>query len=470
MDMSDTGLDSRFEAYVSQLTAVLGHADRAGPFQAYCGALLLPIERKSVEPLAAVTDPGHASARHQSLMHIVSQAAWSDVSVLGKVYDLVLPVLERTGGVQALIVDDTGFAKKGVHSVGVARQYCGRLGKQDNCQVAVTLSAASRTMSLPVGYRLFLPQDWAADPARRAKAGVPDDIVFQSKPQIALELIEQASARGITPEVVLADAGYGASSAWREALTQRGLAYLVGIAANTSIWPPGEAPLPAKPWSGRGRPPSALRRSADHAPVSVEDFARAHQEAFEPVLWREGSNTRLSSRFAAFRVRPAHRDSARITPHPVEWMIIEWPDGEEGPTKFWFSTLPATMSLNDLVELAKRRWLIERDYQELKSELGLAHFEGRSWRGFHHHATLCIAAYAFLLIERAALPPSATNNPKTPCLPQAARSGSSTAAPGTPCAKLHRNPAQVPRPSNRRQTAAMSLLPRSQEQPVFMTQ
>ena len=403
--------ESRFATYVDAITSTLGHAGRAAPFWSYCAGLLLPGERKSVEPMAARLQPGRVQATHQSLHHLVAKAAWSDAAVLEAVRAGVLPLIEQRGPIRALIIDDTGMPKKGKHSVGVARQYCGQLGKQDNCQVAVSLSAANDHASLPLAYRLYLPRAWADDPIRRAKAGVPDDLVFQTKPQIALDQLRGAVASGIGAEVVLADAGYGTDTDFRDGVTQLGLPYVVGIQSSTSLWPPGVQPLPAKPWSGRGRRTSAIRRDAEHQPISAKQLALGlPSKAWRRVTWRQGSNASLASRFAAVRVRPAHRDYHRASPRPEEWCLIEWPAGEAEPTKYFLSTLPATVSRRALVNTAKLRWRIERDYQDLKQELGLGHYEGRGWRGFHHHATLCIAAYGFLLSERAAIPPSGQCN------------------------------------------------------------
>ena len=401
------GSESRFAAYVEAIISSLGHADRAAPFRSYCAGLLLPGDRKSVEPMAARVQPGRVQAAHQSLHHFVAKAEWSDAMVLATVRARVLPVIARHGPIRALIVDDTGMPKKGKHSVGVARQYCGQLGKQDNCQVAVSLSAANDHASLPIAYRLYLPHEWADDPVRRARAGVPDDVVFQTKAQIALDQLRAALAAGIEAEVALADAGYGTDTDFRDGITAAGLPYVVGIQSSTSLWPPGAEPLLPKPWSGRGRPPSAIRRDPEHQPISARQLALAlPRKAWRRVTWREGSNTKLASRFAAVRVRPAHRDYHRSTPRPEEWCLIEWPAGEPGPTKYFLSTLPADISRRALVHTAKLRWRIERDYQDLKQELGLGHYEGRGWRGFHHHATLCIAAYGFLISETGAIPPS----------------------------------------------------------------
>jgi SRSO17 transposase len=226
----------RFADYVAALVGVIGHADRATPLRDYCTGLLMPAERKSVEPIAAITAPARVAAQHQSLLHFVGQAPWSDAAVLTKVRDLVLPTLEGTGPIEAWIIDDTGFPKKGRHSVGVARQYCGQLGKQDNCQVAVTLSLAHRTASLPVAYRLYLPQEWADDPVRRKTAGVPTEITFQTKPEIALDQIRAAAEAGLPRGVVLMDAGYGSDTQLRTDVTALGLSYIAGILSNTSVW------------------------------------------------------------------------------------------------------------------------------------------------------------------------------------------------------------------------------------------
>ncbi len=422
VDLSRRTSQARFAAYVEALAEVIGHADRARPLNDYCVGLLMPGERKSVEPMAAIVAPSRVSAKHQSLLHLVGEAPWSDEAILDKVRELVLPSIERQGPVEAWIIDDTGIAKKGTHSVGVARQYCGRLGKQDNCQIAVTLSVANHAASLPIAYRLYLPEAWANDPARRKKAHVPKEVEFRTKPQIALDQIRAAHAAGVAPGVVLADAGYGVNGGFRAGVTALDLPYVVGVQSTLTVWPPGQKPLSAKPWSGRGRKPSRLNRDVEHQPVTVKELALSlKKKTWRALAWRDGSNTPLASRFAAVRLRPASRDYNRTKPHPVEWLLIEWPDGEAAPTKYWLSTLPKDTPLQVLVDKAKLRWRIERDYEELKGELGLAHYEGRGWRGFHHHATLCIAAYGFLVCEREAIPPSASWRRRTPPLPKGFR-------------------------------------------------
>jgi SRSO17 transposase len=391
------------------LAEAAGHADRRTPLKNYCKGLLLPGERKSVEPMAARLAPENVRRMHQSLHHVVADAPWNDQEMLAQVRRQVLPTMQKHGPVVAWIIDDTGFPKQGKHSVGVARQYCGQLGKSDNCQAAVSLSVSTWNSSLPVAWRVYLPGVWCQDRQRCQEAGVPKEVSFQTKPEIALEQIRQAIEEQVPVGVVLADAGYGKGTEFRTALTQRRLQYVVGIESNATVWGPGQHPLPAPPRKpGRGAPPKRLQRSTDHQPISVKQLAfDLPASAWKEIEWRQGSQGVLRSRFAVVRVRPAHRDYKRTEPHPEEWLLIEWPQGTSEPTKYWLSTLPEKTSLKALVKMAKHRWIIERDYEELKQELGLGHYEGRGWRGFHHHATLCIAAYGFLVAERNRFSPSA---------------------------------------------------------------
>jgi SRSO17 transposase len=390
------------------LATAAGHEDRHAPLKNYCKGLLLPGERKSIEPMAARLDPDYVQPVRQSLHHLVARAPWSDEALLKKVRDQVLPSMEKYGPVVAWIVDDTGFPRKGKHSVGVARQYCGQVGKQDNCQVAVSLSVATWSSSLPIAYRLYLPKEWAEDTERRDKTEVPVEVEFQTKPEISLDQIRAAVAAQVPRGVVLADAAYGINTEFRDELTKLGLQYALGVQSSMTVWEPGKQPLPAKPRGTMGRPPRLLRRTEDHQPISVKQLALSlPSSAFREITWRESGERKLRSRFAAVRVRPAHRDYWKAEPHAEEWLLIEWPRGEAEPIKYWISTLPSTTKLKPLVKMAKHRWIIERDYEELKQELGLGHFEGRNWRGFHHHATLCIAAYGFLVAERNLFSPSA---------------------------------------------------------------
>lgn len=401
--------EQRLADYLDCLAAAAGHADRAVPLRLYCTGLLLPGERKSVEPMAARLAPANVRRMHQSLHHVVAEAPWNDEMVLRQVRDYALGAMTKAGPVVAWIVDDTGLPKKGTHSVGVARQYCGQTGKQDNCQVAVSLSAATWKASLPLAYRLYLPEVWTKDHLRRKLAKVPEEVRFQTKLEIALGQIRQAMADGVPRGVVLADPAYGNDTGFREAVAGLELRYVLGIQSTTTLWGPGTQPLPPVPWKGgRGQRATRLRRDQKHAPSSAKQLAIAlPAKSWKTVTWREGARRPLRSRFARVRVRAAHRDYKLHQPREQEWLLIEWPSGEAEPRKYWLSNLAENISMSDLVAMAKQRWIIERDYEELKQELGLGHFEGRGWRGFHHHATLCIAAYGFLVAERCRFSPSA---------------------------------------------------------------
>ena len=396
----------RFEQYMDRLSSLLGHADRVRPLRDYCHGLYSDSLRKSIEPLAARLDPLRPVAKHQSLHHFVANADWSDADLLAGAHAQCRELFSRAK-TRWLILDDTTFPKKGMYSVGVARQYCGRLGKQENCQTAVSWSLATPDYSLPIAYRLYLPEEeWAKDKERREKAGVPEDVVFKTKAQIALDLLK-ALPKNVERGIVLADAGYGNDTAFRNAIEEMELSYAVGVQGQTAVWLKGKGPTPVPQGSRKmGRPRTRLRREEGNAPLSLKQAAlQLESRRYRTVKWREGAKGVLSSRFAALRVRASHRDYQRSEPHPEEWLIVEWPKGESEPTKYFLSNLPKTTSLRDLVFNLKGRWRIERDYQELKSELGLSHFEGRGWRGFHHHGSLCIAAYAFLVAERGLFPP-----------------------------------------------------------------
>ena len=398
--MDEMDIAKEFDDYMAYLMQGLGHADRHSGLSGYCTGLMLPLSRKSVEPMAARVDPLHASARHQSLHHFVAKAQWSDQELLRRVAQWVVPVMDFSAG-GWWIIDDTGFPKKGAHSVGVTRQYCGVLGKQDNCQVAVSVTLACEEGSLPVAWQLYLPHIWAEDKTRRLKAGIPADIAFATKPQIALQQIRHLLAQGAPRHCVLADAGYGIDYAFRQSLSDLGLHYVVGITSVVVVWPPGLEPLPPKPYSGMGRPPVMPRRTAKRQPVNVKTLAQSLPDgAFHNISWREGTNERLTGRFAALRVRCAGGNVGKARLLPEQWLLIEWPADQAEPEKYYLSTLPETTALNDLVHAAHMRWRIERDYQDLKQDLGLGHYEGRGWRGFHHHATLSIAAYGFLMAQR----------------------------------------------------------------------
>jgi len=463
MDLRDgSGAEARFRDYAAGLASVLGHADRVRPFQDYCIGLISTEGRKSVEPLAAVTAPERTAAQHQSLLHFVAQAPWSDQALLARVRERVLPSITCDEPIQAWILDDTGFPKKGSHSVGVTRQYCGQLGKQENCQVAVSLSVATHRASLPVAYRLYLPNDWADDPVRRAAAGVPRDIAFQTKPEIALQQMRQAHADGLPAAVALMDPAYGNDSVLRAGITELGQPYVAGIMPTTTVWRPGEMALPPAPWSGRGRPPTRLRHDDVHRPVPAKALAlELAADVWQRINWRDGSNAPLTSRFARLRVRPAHRDASRSEPAAEEWLVIEWPDDATEPDHYWLSRLPADIAFERMIDLTKLRWRIERDYLELKQEVGLGHYEGRGWRGFHHHASLCIAAYGFLVSETETIPPSGPARAwrgRRPAVPEGYRPRGSAVAFATARAEFDRHAAPPPRTSSGSRSAAVPML------------
>lgn len=391
-------LESRFERYCEAMVATMGHADREQPGRWYLKGLVLPGGRKSVEPMAARVQPERVRSAHQSMHHLVAEADWSDEAMLAAVAKAVVPKLVRDDAAVSWIVDDTGLPKSGRHSVGVAHQYCGQTGKQDNCRVAVTLSIATHEGSLPVGFRLYLPREWSDDEARLRKVGVPSGMGFATKPQLALRQIEAALQAGYPRGPVLADAAYGDETAWREQLAEWGLQYAVGVRPATTVWwgehQPAPEPIRAR---GAGRPRRRLRRDAQHQPIAVADLARAlPARNWRSVTWRQGVSQPLRSRFARVRVSAANRDR----PRAEEWLIIEWARDADAPAHYWFSNLPDDTRWQPMVDTVMGRWRIERDYLELKQELGLGHFEGRNWRGFHHHASLCIAAYGFLMLER----------------------------------------------------------------------
>jgi SRSO17 transposase len=407
-------VEARFAAYIEGLSSAIGHVRRTRQLRDYCTGLVLPGEHKSVEPMAARTAPARTAAQHQSLLHFVGNACWSDEAVLAKVRETVLPSIEKNGPIEAWIIDDTSFPKKGKHSVGVHHQYCGQLGKQANCQVAVSLSIANHSASLPVAYRLYLPQDWTKDRTRRKEADVPKEIKFRTKPEIALEQIRWACEAGLPRGIALMDTAYGNDSRLRTGMTELGVLYVVGILPNTLMWRPGSGPRRMdKPLNNTGRRDEPDLVSAEEVMLALP------KSAWRTVTWREGSADHLSSRFARVRVRVGYN---KLIPEKLspEWLLIEWPEGEAEPTKYWLATLPEDIDFTRLVDLAKLRWRIERDYQELKQEVGLGHYEGRGWRGFHHHATLCIAAYGFLIAEQATIPPSGPRSAaplQVPCLP-----------------------------------------------------
>jgi SRSO17 transposase len=394
-------LDRELTAYLDALTEGMGRPERRAAMAQYVTGLLLDGERKSIEPIAArlVDRAQDVQAMRQRLQQCVVVSPWAAETIfarLARTLDRELP------SVDAFVVDDTGFPKKGQHSVGVARQYSGTLGRTDNCQIATSLHIAGEHGSGCIGMQLYLPESWAADRDRCATCGVPETIAFAPKWQHALRLLDDALAAGVRRHVVLADAAFGNVTAFREALTTRGLAYVLRVSDGVVVWPPGTPfRIPGRP--SIGRPTTIERAPRDTAPEPLA--AVAATLVHRRITWRDGSRGRQASRFAAVRVRTAHGHRHGTGPGPEVWLLSEWPAGEPAPTKCYLSSLPPKTALRDLVRLAKLRWRIERDYQEMKGELGLDHFEGRTWNGFHHHAALCAAAHGFLALRRALFPP-----------------------------------------------------------------
>lgn len=398
-------LDRELTEFLDEMITGMGRPERRSAMAHYVTGLLLDGERKSMEPMAArlVKDRAEAQAMRQRLQDCITTSRWSDEELFHR---LAVKLEGELPGVEVFVVDDTGMPKKGKHSVGVARQYSGTLGRTDNCQVATSLHLAGYQGSGCIGFQLYLGKEWMEDRKRGRAAGVPDDVEFKTKWQIALKLIDTALIWGIRKRPVLADAGYGEVPEFREGLTQRGLPYVVGIPGNHLIWPPGSDPHPPKPSRQKkmGRP-STRWCDGNTQPIQIAKLVEGiPREGYTTVTWREGTRGKMTSKFLAYRVRPAVGHTKGKPPAEEQWLLCGWPSSEKEP-KFYLSTSPAHLTLRGLVRMTKLRWRVERDYQELKGEIGLDHFEGRTWRGFHHHATLCAVAHGFLALRRAHFPP-----------------------------------------------------------------
>src|SRR3954468_4777765 len=380
------GWEGALERWLAPFLSALGREAQGGWAPVYLKGLILPGERKSVEPLAARVAPGGTEQLH----HFIGGSPWATrppEAVLAEEADALV------GGPGAvLVIDDTALPKQGRHSVGVARQYCGCLGKRANCQTLVSLTLARGEVPLPLGLRLFLPDEWTADPGRCARAGVPEEHRRAlAKPDLALAEIDRVIAAGVRFGRVLADAGYGASAAFRQGLSVRRLTWAVGILKTQNVYPAAVELL--WPKAARGRP--RKHPVPSEAPVSAE--AMLSSAAWRRVAWRRGTKGPLAAEFAALRVRPAEgaqlRDGRHL-PGAEAWLVGE--RRASGERKYYLSNLPAEASLAELASLIKARWVCEQAHQQLKGELGLDHFEGRSWRGLHHHALLCRLAFTFL--------------------------------------------------------------------------
>ena len=389
MEASVRDQRDRLGRFLSQMLQGLGRSERRQWGEVYVRGLLSTTERKTAARLAERLPDGD----EQALQQFVGQSPWAWEPVRRQLAQYAVGSLDP---VAAWVIDDTGFPKKGAHSVGVARQYSGTLGRVDNCQVAVSLHYATDDAAIPLDFALYLPEEWLTV-ERRTEAGIPDDVGFQTKWELALGLVDQALAWNIKSGVVAADAGYGDVAAFREGLTARGLTYAVGIRNHTAIWLEDVDVAPPR-YRGQGRPrriPEGLPRA-----TRVLDLAQQLPEAaWQLITWREGTKGPMASRFAAARVRPSHQFRHRPPKEDVLWLLMEWPASEEHPSRFWFSTVPASTDLPSLVRLVKIRWWVEQGYQQLKDELGLDHYEGRTWRGWNHHVTLTMLAFAYLVLE-----------------------------------------------------------------------
>ena len=382
-------------AFLDDVAGSLSHPRRRRWCDAYLRGVLLDGHRKSVEPMAArlkVIEQGPEDYE-QALQQFLNQSPWDEQELLDGLHAWIGRRFGRDG---FLIIDDTGFPKQGEHSVGVARQYTGTLGKVASCQVAVTLQFAAAAQVVALDAQLYLPEAWTKDRKRLANAGVPDAVDYQPKWQMALAMVRRAVANGLSG-VVLADSLFGTVTEFREQLARDGRTYCVGIDSTLKVIAADADLGPVPPYSGRGQPPTrpAQVRAGATSP-SVKEWAADHASDFRSVTWREGSKGKMTGRFAAWRVRPAHKLSAGKVPLAACWLLVEWPAGAAQPAKYFFSNLPTGTSLKRLVATAKSRWWVEHSYRELKDELGLDHFEGRSWRGWNHHVVLVLLAYAFL--------------------------------------------------------------------------
>jgi len=381
----------RLETFMTELLTGIGRAERREHGAVYIQGLLLDGERKSIEPLAVRVPGGNV----QALQQFVGQSPWAWEPVREQLAQRMQEALLPVAG---WIIDDTGFPKQGSDSVGVARQYSGTLGKVGNCQIAVSIHLTTEQESTPLDWALYLPREWIEDPERCLKAGVPDNTRFCTKPELALALTDQLRQWGLTQLPVLADTAYGRSTEFRQGLVDRQLQYVVGVDPDTVIWTEPTRRIQPPRQGGKGHPPAPYYKDK---PTSLEAMAPTLPAGgWKKVRWRQGSQGPQESRFAARRVQPAHGHTRSQAELEEVWVLIEWPTDAKAPIKYWFSNLPRDTSLKRLVRLAKLRWRVEQNYQQLKEELGLDHYEGRGWRGWHHHVTLVCLAYAFLLLER----------------------------------------------------------------------
>jgi SRSO17 transposase len=387
----DAAAVQRLESYFQRIGEVLGNESRRGSFALYAMGLLGDAERKSVEPIAAraCPDPGKVDAMHQRLLHFAVDSKWSDQEVRREAAQYALEAMVEREPVEAWVVDDTGFLKQGTHSVGVQRQYTGSAGKVANCQVGVSLSIATRTEHLPIDFELYLPTCWAHSPERRAEARIPPEVTFKTKPQLAVQMLRRAMEQRVPPGVVLGDTAYGSSSEFRQGVRSLGLHYALAVSSATTV----------HLLEQEGRP----REEA----LSVAELAtRIHERGgFRRTTWRKGTRKDLSARFALRRVLAAGVPKREQEPL---WLLIEWRDDEPEPANYFLISLPGRITKKQLIRRVMQRWRTERVYEDLKGELGLDHYEGRRFPGWHHHVSVALSCYAFIVAERVRrFPPSA---------------------------------------------------------------
>ena len=385
----------RMDAFVAEVVAGLPHVRQRENAGLYVRGLIEQGGRKSLQPtLFRLEQP---SARYESVQQFLADSPWDPELVIRCCAELVTPAI----GVEAWVLDDTGFPKQGKRSPGVKRQYSGTLGKIGNCQVGVSVHAVGRYGTAPLGWALYLPEDWCADAERRARAKIPESVVFKTKPSLGVELVEQAAGWQVPKAPVLGDQAYGDNTDLRTRLDQARLEYVLAVGPATKAFAPETVFVAPERSGGRGRPKS--RPLPDREPETIGALiARLGPEQAQTLSFRDGpQGTPLGSRFLFLRIRAAH-NREKVTPWPPreEWLIAEWPDGAEEPLDYWLSNLPADTEPERLARLARMRWKIELDYKQLKGELGLDHYEGRSWLGWHHHTALVTVAHGFLTLER----------------------------------------------------------------------
>jgi SRSO17 transposase len=392
-------LDKELNEFLDYIIDGMGRPERRRAMALYLTGLLMDGHRKTVVSMASrlVEDDSEAEAMRQRLQQCVTISEWADEEVRRRLAVL----LEKRLKPGAYVIDDTGFPKKGEYSVGVARQYSGTLGRTDNCQVATSLHVAADEASGCIGMRLYLPESWASDIRRRRQAGVPEDVVFKRKWELAIELLDDALGWGLPKRLVIADAGYGDSTDFRDALDTRECPYLVGVSNTHLIWPPGSNPRLPKRRSRMGRPRTRYR-DGRRKPVSIAEVSDSLR--YRKFTVPDGKAGTKSGYFTFARVHLAERHTKGRPPSRLVWLICEWRPAKK-ERRYFISNLPGSTTKSELVRLVKLRWRVERDYQELKGEIGLDHFEGRTWRGFHHHVTLCAVAHGFLAIQRRHFPP-----------------------------------------------------------------